>query len=194
MLCSASEHYVNTMGGTGKPYAELEAGAAGMIRRATANGASPMHFMLSMGSFVALWAYLALSPSEEGFFLREFVRFEIPEPRVNHRGTGVAYGLGYGAAMIWLASYVWVSTMRASMVRGFFMAWVVMATSMTVVIGGGEFLFEAGKIANNVYESNGHSVFNVMAIAVGTVVGVGLAFAVLAVVANGITGSRDQDL
>ncbi len=185
---------MDTMGGTGKRYAELEAGAAGMIRRATANGASPARFFLAIGSFAALWAYLALSPSEEGFFLREFVRFEIPEPRVNHRGTDVAYGLGYGAAMVWLASYAWVSTMRASLVRGFIMACVVMATSMTVVIGGGEFLFEAGKIANNVYENNGHSVFNVVAIAVGTLVGVGLAFAVLAVVANGIAGSRDQDL
>ncbi len=184
---------MDTMGGTGKRYAELEAGAAGMIRRATANGASPARFFLAIGSFAALWAYLALSPSEEGFFLREFVRFEIPEPRVNHRGTDVLYGLGYGAAMVWMASYVWVSTMRASMVRGFFMAWLVTAITVTILAGGASFLSGAGKIFTEVYESNGHSVFNVIVIAVGTVVGVGLAFGVLAVVANGLGGARDQD-
>lgn len=184
---------MNTMGGTGKPYAEPEAGAAGMIRRATATGASPMHFMLSLGSFVALWAYLALSPSEGGFFMREFVRFEIPPTRPNHSSNDVFYGLGYGFTVIWLTSFVWVSTKRASLVRGFCVAGYVLGMSLFLMGAAVGFLTEGVDVLKNLYADNGRSVFNVILIAFGTVVGVGLAFGVLAVVANGLGGARDHD-
>ena len=149
------------------------------------------YFLGSIAIFAALWAYLALSPDEKNFFLRGFLRFEIPPSRVNHQGTELFYSIGYAAILMWIGIVAWTSAVKTSLIKGFFVGSGITILSVSVVSGAAAFLGGATELFQDSYRSNGRSVFNVIFMTLGWIVGIGLVGAVLMLIGGHLGPPRD---